>query len=282
MSEGPGSRRVQAGDIKLHINDIGEGYPVICLHGGGPGATGWSNFKQNVPAISAEYRMILMDMPNFGGSDIIVSDEGRLTVCAEAVDAMMDELGIEQAHFIGNSIGAQSVLRLAIDKPARINRLVAMGNNAYQHGFFMPRPTEGIQIIIDYYDEEGPTLDKMRTLVHTLAHDPSLVTEDTIRERYEASAQPEMINLWTHNHPKREDISHLLNKVECPVLFVWGAEDRFSSLDSGLTMVKMCKYAEMHIFPRCGHWAQVEYAAEFNDLALNFLGRGDPLSARVP
>ena len=275
MSEGPGSRIVQAGDIKLHINDIGEGYPVICIHGGGPGASGWSNFKQNVPAISAKYRMILMDMPNFGTSDIVVSDKGRLTVCAEAVAAMMDELGIERAHFIGNSIGAQSALRLAIDKPARIDRLVAMGNNAFQHGFFMPRPTEGIQMIIDYYDEEGPTLEKMRKLVHTLAHDPSLVSEDTVRERYQASARPEMVDLWTNSHPKREDISHLLDRVACPVLFVWGAEDRFSSIDSGLTMAKMCKYAEMHIFPHCGHWAQVEYAEEFNDLALNFLGRGD-------
>lgn len=275
MSEGPGSRYVQAGDIKVHVNDIGEGYPVICIHGGGPGASGWSNYKQNVPAISAKYRMILMDMPNFGNSDMIVSDKGRLTVCADALDAMMDELGIERAHFIGNSIGAQSVLRLAIDRPERVNRLVAMGNNAFQHGFFMPRPTEGIQIIIDYYDEEGPTLEKMRKLVHTLAHDSSLVTEDTIRERYEASARPEAVDLWTNNHPKREDISHLLGDVGCPVLFVWGAEDRFSSLDSGLTMVKMCKYAEMHIFPRCGHWAQVEYAEEFNDLALNFLSRGD-------
>ena len=130
---------MQAGDIKLHINDIGEGYPVICIHGGGPGASGWSNFKQNVPAISAKYRMILMDMPNFGHSDMVVSDKGRLTVCAEAVDAMMDELKIDRAHFIGNSIGAQSVLRLAIDRPERVNRLVAMGNNAFQHGFFMPR-----------------------------------------------------------------------------------------------------------------------------------------------
>ena len=275
MSDSPGSRFVQAGDIKLHINDIGEGYPVICIHGGGPGASGWSNFKQNVPAISAKYRMILMDMPNFGHSDMVVSDKGRLTVCAEAVDAMMDELKIDRAHFIGNSIGAQSVLRLAIDRPERVNRLVAMGNNAFQHGFFMPRPTEGIQIIIDYYDEEGPTLEKMRKLVHTLAHDSSLVSEETIRERYEASALPEAVDLWTNNHPKREDISHLLSQVGCPTLFVWGAEDRFSSLDSGLTMVKMCTYAEMHIFPRCGHWAQVEYAEEFNDLALNFLGRGD-------
>ena len=275
MSEGPGSRLVQAGGVKLHINDVGAGDPVICLHGGGPGASGWSNFKQNVPAISARYRMILVDMPNFGASDLVVSDKGRLTVCAEAVDAMMGELGIERAHFIGNSIGAQSALRLAIDRPERVHRLVAMGNNAFQHGFFMPRPSEGIRMITDYYDAAGPTLEKMRRLVRALVYDPALVDEDTVRERYQASARPEAVALWTRNHPRREDISHLLHKVACPVLFVWGIEDRFSSIDSGLTMVKMCRNAEMHVFPRCGHWAQVEHAAAFNDLALAFLGRGE-------
>ena len=144
MSEEPGSRFVEAAGMRVHINDIGEGYPVICLHGGGPGASGWSNFKPNVPAIAAESRMILMDMPNFGRSDMVVFDQGRLGHCAGVIAGLMDALDIERAHFIGNSMGAQSILKFAIDHPARIDRLVAMGNNSFQHGFFLPRPAEGM------------------------------------------------------------------------------------------------------------------------------------------
>lgn len=274
MSEEPGSRFVEAAGMRVHINDIGEGYPVICLHGGGPGASGWSNFKQNVPAIAAEYRMILMDMPNFGRSDMVVFDQGRLGHCAGVIAGLMDALDIERAHFIGNSMGAQSILKFAIDHPARIDRLVAMGNNSFQHGFFMPRPAEGIKVIANYYRGDGPTMEKMETLIRTLVYDSSFLTEDIIRERYEASARPEVVELWTNNPPRGEDISFQLNKVECPILFVWGAEDRFSSLDSGLTMVKICRNAEIHIFPRCGHWAQVERTAEFDELALSFFARG--------
>jgi len=51
---GPGSTYLQAGGVRLHYNDIGAGSPVVCLHGGGPGASGWSNFSQNVPALSAK------------------------------------------------------------------------------------------------------------------------------------------------------------------------------------------------------------------------------------
>ena len=275
MSEEPGSRFVEAAGMRVHINDIGEGYPVICLHGGGPGASGWSNFKQNVPAISAEYRMILMDMPNFGQSDMVVVDQGRLSHCAGVIEGLLDALDIERAHFIGNSMGAQSVLKFAIDHPARIDRLVALGNSSFQHGYFAPRPTEGIKIIANYYRGDGPTMEKMGNLIRTLVYDSSLLTEDIIRARYEASARPEVVELWSNNPPKREDISYQLDKVECPILFVWGAEDRFSPLDSGLTMVKICKNAEMHIFARCGHWAQVERAAEFDQLALGFLARGE-------
>lgn len=268
-----GGRHVDAGGLRLYINDIGTGYPVICLHGGGPGASGWSNFKQNVAAISARYRMILIDMPNFGRSQMTATPEGRLTHCANAIRALMDVLGIRRAHFIGNSMGAQSIIKFAIDSPDRIDRLVALGNNAFQHGFFMPRPAEGIKMIADYYRGEGPTRQKMKALIQTLVYDSSFLTDAIVEERYQASAIPEAVALWSKSPPKSEDISHLLAGVRCPTLFVWGAEDRFSSLDSGLTMVKLFKDAEMHIFPRCGHWAQVERADDFNALALDFFAR---------
>ena len=55
--------------VNIHYNDVGEGEPILCLHGGGPGATAWSNFKQNIPVITgARRRMVMMDMPGYGKS----------------------------------------------------------------------------------------------------------------------------------------------------------------------------------------------------------------------
>lgn len=272
MAEGDG-RFVRVDGHRIHIDESGQGYPVICLHGGGPGAGGRSNFRYNVDAMSARFRTILMDMPNFGKSDMIVSDKGRLSLCADTIRGLMDELGIAKAHFIGNSMGAQSVFKFALDHPDRIDRFVAIGNNTYTRTFFQPRPAEGIKLIAEYYRGEGPTEEKMRALLTTIVHDPSFITDDIVRERYEASAEPRVVELWSNNPPKPEDISDRLHEVRSPVLFVWGAQDRFSSLDSGLAMVNILADARMHIFPRCGHWAQVEWAEEFNDLALAFLGR---------
>ena len=268
-----GGRFVRIDGHRIHIEEAGEGYPVICLHGGGPGAGGRGNFRCNVDAVSARYRMILMDMPNFGKSDMIVSDKGRLSLCADKIRGLMDELGIPKAHFIGNSMGAQSVFKFALDHPDRIDRFVAIGNTTYTRTFFQPRPAEGIKLIAEYYRGEGPSEEKMRTLLTTIVYDPSFITDQIVKERFAASAEPRVVELWSNNPPKPEDISDRLHEVRCPVLLMWGAQDRFSSLDSGLAMVNILADARMHIFPRCGHWVQVEWAEEFNELALAFLGR---------
>lgn len=274
-SEDDTSRFVEAGGIRLHYHDVGEGKPLICLHGGGPGATGWSNFIYNIEALAAHFRLLLVDMPQFGRSEkVIVKDEGRLSYTARIMRAFMDELEIPRADFIGNSIGAQSIMKLCIDAPERVGRHVALGNNAAAPmTFFMPRPPEGIKMIVDYYDEEGPTREKMRKLISTLVYDSSFVTEEMVDARYRSSAEPEMVDLWTNHHPPREEIVDRLHEIAAPTLLVWGSEDRFSPLDSGLIELKRLQNTELHVFPRCGHWAQVERAAEFNTLAVDFLSR---------
>ena len=106
LTEESTSRFVQAGDIKLHYNEAGTGEALIMLHGGGPGASGWSNFRTNIGAFSDKYRTMLLDMPQYGKSDPVVIDGDATRYNAQAIKAMFDELGIEKAHFIGNSFGA--------------------------------------------------------------------------------------------------------------------------------------------------------------------------------
>ena len=269
---GPGSRFVDAGGVNLHYNDIGSGTPVICLHGGGPGASGWSNFSQNVPSLSAKYRLLLVDMPQFGASEKVVIKEGRLTYVARVLNAMLDKLQIERPHFIGNSMGAQTAFKFAIDYPDRIGKLVAMGNGTITQTVFTPRPTEGIKQIHNFYRGAGPSKEKLRALVQTLVYDSSFLTDELLEQRYAAAADPEMTKLWSTTPPPAEDIMHLVDKVQCPTLLVWGIEDRFAPIEGGLALLKRLKDARLHVFAQCGHWAQVEKAREFEALVHQFLG----------
>ena len=273
-SEAATSRFVQAGDVRIHYNEVGTGAPLICLHGGGPGANSWSNFASNTAFFAQHYRVLLVDLPKFGKSQKTVPPGPQLTVLAAILRDFMDALKIERAPIIGNSFGGQVAIKLAIDVPERVSGLVVIGSAPVIHSIFAPMPVEGVKLIGGYYrGEGGPTLDKMRQILKTLVFDQSLITEGMVRERYEASADPEMVNAYSGPPPARQDLTPEFSKVKAPTLVIWGMDDRAGALDVGLLMVRAFQNAEMHIFGRCGHWAQVEHADEFNDLVLAFFRR---------
>jgi pimeloyl-ACP methyl ester carboxylesterase len=128
-------------------------------------------------------------------------------------------------------------------------------------------------MIGNYYKGEGPSLDKMRALIQTLLFDSSFLTEEVLQERYASSIDPEVVRLMRDTPPGREDLGDQLHKVRCPALIVWGMDDRFGALDIGLLMTRKFQNARMHIFTKCGHWAQVEHADEFNALVMDFMAR---------
>ena len=142
----PEGKYIDAKDLRLHYHEFGGGFPVICIHGAGPGASGWSNFKGNIDAFAPHYRVILFDMPQFGRSSKPIIKDQRLAYTADILDAFMAKLGIEKAHFIGNSMGGQAALKLAVDHPARVDKLVVIGSGVIKAGsIFQPMPLEGIR-----------------------------------------------------------------------------------------------------------------------------------------
>jgi 4,5:9,10-diseco-3-hydroxy-5,9,17-trioxoandrosta-1(10),2-diene-4-oate hydrolase len=271
LDEAASGHYIQAGSVKLYYNDVGSGEPVIMLHGAGPGASSWSNFEGNLPAFAERFRALLVDMPQFGKSEKLVIDEGRLTFTARALAAFMDELGLESAHFVGNSMGGQAAIKLAIDAPERVSKLVVIGSAPVSQSLFTPTPLEGIKHIAGYYRGDGPSMDKMRRLMEVIVYDQSLITEEAVRERYEASLDPDVMRIMASTPPRNEDLSAQLHLVQCPALVVWGMDDRMGALDVGLLLTRRFPKGRMHIFNRCGHWAQVEHRDEFNRLVLDFL-----------
>ena len=273
LDEAATSKYVQAGGIRVHYHDIGTGYPVIMLHGAGPGASSWSNFRRNVEVFAERHRALLVDMPQYGKSEKVVIEGGRLAYTASVLDDLMQQLRIDKAHFVGNSMGGQAAIKLAIDHPERVDRLVVIGSTPVSTSLFCPMPLEGIKLIAGYYRGEGPSLAKMRQLLETIVYDSSFLTDEIIRERYEASIDPDSVRVMSGPPPLREDLSGELHLVRCPTLLVWGLDDRFGALDIGIFMARKMQNAQMHLFSKCGHWAQVERADEFNRLVLDFLGR---------
>ena len=265
------SHFVTVDGIKIHYNDVGEGKPVLCIHGGGPGASAWSNFKQNIPALTdAGYRMIMVDMPGYGKSEFMDGlDEDFFDYMGRMLDDFLHAIDIREAiDVIGNSLGGQAALGLELHDPERMNHVALIGSQPTSAGIVIqPQPQEALNNIINYYSGEGPTIEKMRRLVESLLYDSSLVTEETLNERFEASRDPGQMRLL--GLPRR-DLYAELDRIAVPTLLVWGHEDKGGALEVGLQMLKKMQNARMHIFQRCGHWAHVEHQQEFEQLVLNF------------
>jgi len=263
---------------QIHYNDCPASpgaETVVMLHGSGPGATGWANFHRNIePLASAGYRVILMDCLGWGKSDSIVNTGSRSELNARTLKSLMDTLQIEKAHVIGNSMGAHSAVAFALDYPNRANKLVLMGGGTGGTSSFVPMPTEGIKLIGALYRE--PSIDNLKRMMNVFVYDASSITEELYRARLENMLQrrdhlENFVKSTQANARQFPDLGHRLHEVKNQSLVIWGRDDRFVPLDVGLRLVAGLHDAELHVFSRCGHWAQWEQADKFNRMVIDYL-----------
>jgi pimeloyl-ACP methyl ester carboxylesterase len=117
------TRKVELPGQVLNVVDTGgDGPALLFIHGLG-GA--WQNWLRNLPAFMPEYRVVAPDLPGFGESPM-PADGANVSIrsYAGAVDALCDELGIESAAVVGNSMGGFVGAELALSFPTRVTRLV--------------------------------------------------------------------------------------------------------------------------------------------------------------
>lgn len=263
-------------DLQLHYNDCGgNGETVITLHGSGPGASSWANFNRNVqPLLDAGYRVLLLDSPGWSKSDPIVCSGSRSNLNATALKGMMDALDIEQAHLIGNSMGGHTAVAFALDNPERVGKLVLMGGGTGGASPFAPMPTEGIKRLQALYRE--PSIDNLKAMMEIFVYDTSDLTEELFQTRLDNMlARRDHLENFVKSlqaNPKQfPDFGPRLSQIRADTLIVWGSNDRFVPMDTGLRLLAGIPQAQLHVFNRCGHWAQWEHAERFNRLVLDFL-----------
>jgi len=269
---------VRVGHRDIFVTEAGAGDPVVLLHGGGAGATGASNYSRNIDALAEHFRVIVPDMPGYGQSTKQLDFSDPFGDLAFAMRGMLDELGIDKAHFIGNSYGGAAALRLAMDRPDKVDRLILMGPGGV--GTTRGLPTKGLNSLLGYYGGDGPTKEKLETFIREyLVYDGASVPADLIELRYQASIQPEVVA----NPPLRRPTSlgtalkmdftrdRRLAKVQAPTLVVWGRDDKVNRPSGGPVLAQAMPNCDLYVVARTGHWVQWERADLFNSLAIDFL-----------
>jgi 4,5:9,10-diseco-3-hydroxy-5,9,17-trioxoandrosta-1(10),2-diene-4-oate hydrolase len=289
MTMAPGQlaagRYAEAGGMRLHYHEAGPddgqpgGTPVVMLHGGGPGASAWSNFGPNLPVFAERFRTLLVDQPGFGKSGRPPVTGSYFTISANALAALLTALGIERVHLVGNSLGGGTAVRFALEYPGRAGRLVLMGPGGLSLNLFAPDPTEGVKRLMEFSAPPGPSREKLEAFLRTLVFDQRLVTDELIDERFAAASDPDALAAMaamgaSFGHPAHAEEAFLWReayRLRQRVLLVWGREDRVNPLDGALVALKTIRRCQLHVFGGCGHWAQLEKFDEFNRLVIGFL-----------
>ncbi|MFD4368963.1 4,5:9,10-diseco-3-hydroxy-5,9,17-trioxoandrosta-1(10),2-diene-4-oate hydrolase [Rhodococcus sp. NPDC058521] len=272
-------------DLKLHYHEAGVGNDttIVLLHGGGPGASSWSNFAKNIPVLAQKFHVIAVDQPGYGQSDKPTEHPQYFVHSASALKDLLDTLGIEgRVHLLGNSLGGGAAVRFALDYPDRAGRLVLMGPGGLSINLFAPDPTEGVKNLGKFSaPPEGPTKEKLEAFLRVMVYDQSLITPELIDERFAAASTPESLAAAKAMGKSFSSADFELGmlwrdayKLRQRVLLIWGREDRVNPLDGALVALKLIPRAQLHVFGGCGHWAQLEKFDEFNRIAADFLQEG--------
>lgn len=267
------SRMVVTRRWVIHVNEAGVGHDetIILLHGSGPGATGWSNFSQNIPALAEHYRVIAVDMPGWGESDPVTWQERDHST---ALLDLMDALEIDKATIIGNSMGGGTTLRFGYEHPERVHRLITMGSSSGAPTLMGAAGlTEGLKVLQKGYRQ--PSFETMKELVQVMTFNSANATDELIQGRADTVlAHPEHAQNFIDGTGKKPvvELDHArLREIAVPTLLFHGRDDRVVHFEHSLRLTSLVPNSRLYLINGCGHWLQTEHAQEFTDQVLHFL-----------
>lgn len=273
-------RDIRTGAFDTHYLEVGGGKPVIFLHGSGPGVSALANWRFQLPVLGEDRWALAPDLVGFGRTRH-PDGPGPMDVTrwVRQVIDFADALDIERFDVVGNSMGGAIVLRLAVDHPERLDRVVTMGTIGVPFTI-----TETLDGAWGY----TPDLEDMQRIIGWFAWDQGYAADDAlVRLRHETSLEPTSRASYEAMFPApRQAIldacvvaDEALAAIPHPLLAVHGGNDRIIPLETSLHVARVVPNSRLTVFNQCGHWVQIERKVEFSQLIRHFLST--PLDAPV-
>ncbi len=250
-----------------HFHELGEGTPILFLHGSGTGVTAAANWWLNLPDLAQHGRCIAIDSIGYGQTTVPEDAPFGIREWVEHAVRVLDALGIEKTWIVGNSLGGWLAFQFAIDYPERLLGIVSMG-------------TGGAKLTGALKGHSNPVLtpEGIRSTLEMFVVDKSLVTDDLVRVRYQSAmndtATDRLAKVVAARDRDRYELPldfEALSELRVPVLLIHGMQDVVIPPSRTWELLEVIPNADAYIFSQCGHWSQVERAEEFNSLVGGFL-----------
>jgi 2-hydroxymuconate-semialdehyde hydrolase len=270
---------VQTGKYQTLYSKEGSGEAVMFIHGSGPGATGLSNWRLALPEIGKHYLAIAPDLMGYGGSSHPNPPpqgvRAWMRLWLDQLLGLLETLKLEKVHLVGNSLGGAIALHLLMEAPERFGKVILMGPTG------APFPlTPELDRLWGFFDD--PNLVTMQNAIRWFTFDETFIADrlgELAKARFEAAMQPDVgrsfAAMWPR--PRQQHVDQLvvpdsvLRRLPHSTLLLHGLDDAFVPYQTSLRLAEHLQDAQVHLLNRCGHWIQIERAAEFHRLVLNFL-----------
>jgi 2-hydroxymuconate-semialdehyde hydrolase len=259
---------IETADGELtHYHELGEGTPILFLHGSGTGVTAAANWWLNLPTLSEQGRCIAIDSIGYGQSVVARGTEYGIKEWVRHAVRVLDALGIEKTWIVGNSLGGWLAFQFAIDFPERLLGIVSMG-------------TGGAKLTGALAGHSNPNLTEagIRKTLELFVVDKSLVTDELVSLRYQSAlndtASDRLAEVVAARDRDRTELPldfDVLSRLDVPVLLIHGVQDVVIPVSRTWELLNVIPNADVHIFSQCGHWSQVERAEEFNTVITAYL-----------
>ena len=255
---------------RVNLIDIGEGPPLVFVHGLGGS---WQNWLENILAFASDHRVIAVDLPGFGYSDM-PDDEITISGYGEWLDRLFGELDIEAAAVVGNSMGGFIAAETAIKFPHRVERLVLVSAaGVSRHALLGPAPlrvieaTENIaQMITAWGLSRAHWFTKRprgrRVLTWFVSAHPERLPAPLIAEQVKGAGKPGFypaLRALADYH-----VRDRLDDITCPTLIVWGDKDILVPLRDAKEFDRLVPDSRLTVYDDTGHMPQLERPRRFN------------------
>ncbi len=258
---------------QVNYVEMGTGAPVVFIHG----LSGcWQNWLENIPFFARGHRVIAMDLPGFGSSDL-PNEDISIPGYGRFVDSFLESIGVERAAIIGNSMGGFIAAETAIAVPHRVERLVLVSaagglpigtrEKAGLGAFRASTP------MVRAFMARRETFMRRRRLragiLATVVRYPSRISPELIWEVSSGAGKPGFVSALTAL--AEYDFRDRLPNIEDPTLIVWGRNDQIVPVKGADVYERLIPGARKVIFEKTGHVPMLERPARFNNLVAEFL-----------
>jgi pimeloyl-ACP methyl ester carboxylesterase len=259
-----------ASHVRVHYYAGGSGSPIVMVHGLGGRAEDWAALMPQL--VRDHHRVYALDLPGYGRSDWPANAAYSIPEQTALVEAFLDNRHLARTDLAGWSMGGWLAMRLALDQPQRIRRLVIFDSAGTR-----------FPLAWDTSIFEPDTPAKLRTLDDLLMagpapHVPAFIQRDIFRfvGRHGWVVRRNMNSLLTG----ADLLDGKLGGLKMPMLILWGKQDHLIPVSVGEQIHHDVPQSEFVVVDGCGHLAPGQCAAQVGPVFKGFLDEPSPIAGQ--